>query len=341
MTAQHPVGDRFDLICIGDVSVDLTLSIAADQVTVDRDSTGRHLVLPFGAKVPTEVSATVPAAGNAANASVACARLGLRVALATYLGADAAGREALAALAAEGVGTSLVHQDHRVPTNRNVILRVGHERTILVNHEEHECRWPRLQSAEAPAWVYLSSVGHDAHGYEDEIAAWLEATPDVSLAFAPGSLQVARGAGELARLYRRAAVVVCNREEAAAITGRPADDGPAALLQALLDLGPGMAVVTDASAGAYGTDGDRFLHMPVFPDTAPVVDRTGAGDAFASTLVASLVAGLDLEAALLRAPVNAMSVVQAMGSQAGLLDHDHLEALVAAAPAGYAPRPLA
>jgi ribokinase len=73
----------------------------------------------------------------------------------------------------------------------------------------------------------------------------------------------------------------------------------------------------------------------VFPDDGPVVDRTGAGDAFAATLVAGVAAGLPLERAMARAPVNSMRVVQQVGSQAGLLDNVTVEALLAAAPDDY------
>ena len=73
--------------------------------------------------------------------------------------------------------------DPGVPTNRNFVLRVGHERTILVHHEQHECHWPHLRPAEVPSWLYLSSVGTDSHVYEDQIVDWLEAEPQVSLAF--------------------------------------------------------------------------------------------------------------------------------------------------------------
>jgi len=56
-----------------------------------------------------------------------------------------------------------VRLDQTVPTNRNFVLRVGHERTILVHHEQHDCHWPRLQPADVPTWLFLSSVGRDAH----------------------------------------------------------------------------------------------------------------------------------------------------------------------------------
>jgi len=333
-------GERFDLVCVGDVAVDVYLTVSEHDTVVETGPSGRRLVLPFGAKVACDVTATVAAGGNSANVAVACARLGLRVALAAYAGADRAGRGAVDALQAEGVDASLVRLDPAVPTNRNFVLRVGHERTILVHHEQHDAHWPRLRPAEVPSWLFLSSVGRDAHAYEDEIADWLEAHPQVSLAFEPGTLQIARGARALHRLYRRSGLVVCNREEAATLTGGSPAEPPAVLLGRMLALGTERVVVTDGSAGAFGTDGTRYFEVPVFPDDAAVVDRTGAGDAFAATLVAAVAAGLSLEEAMARAPVNSMRVVQQVGSQAGLLDDGTLEALLATAPEGFGVRRL-
>ena len=143
---------------------------------------------------------------------------------------------------------------------------------------------------------------------------WLEAEPQVSLAFEPGTLQIARGPAALARLFRRAELVARNREEAAALTGARPGDRAADLLDRMLDLGPAQVVVTDGSAGAFGTDGTSRFTVPVFPDDGAVVDRTGAGDAFAATLVAGLAGGLTLERAMARAPVNSI----ARGAAGGL-----------------------
>jgi sugar/nucleoside kinase (ribokinase family) len=77
--------------------------------------------------------------------------------------------------------------------------------------------------------------------------------------------------------------------------------------------------------------------MPNYPDPAPPYERTGAGDAFASTLVAMLAQGHDLGTALLWAPINSMSVVQKLGAQAGLLHPDEIQTWLDKAPETYKP----
>jgi sugar/nucleoside kinase (ribokinase family) len=325
---------RFDVIFVGDVATNTYLALSPDWVQIHHDASGDELVMPFGAKLPYEGSFTVEAGGNAADAAVCCSRLGLRVALASYLGADQLGRDLLAALHAEGVNTSLVRLDQNAATSRHFVLWLGCERTILIRHEQYEYQWPHLRSSEIPAWLYLSSVGRDGHDYENEIADWLEDHPSTELAFAPGTYQINDGPKRLARLYKRSNLLVCNREEAALLAGTPKADIEG-LLGYLLDLGPRQVVITDAASGAYAADEHNRYSVPIYPDTGSVVDRTGAGDAFASTLLAYIVRGMSLEEALLRAPVNAMSVVHAIGSQAGLLRPGPLDKLLADAPSDY------
>ncbi len=101
-------------------------------------------------------------------------------------------------------------------------------------------------------------------------------------------------------------------------------------------LGPKIAVITDGPNGAYaqGEDG-AVLRVPMFPDRVPPVDRTGAGDATASTIVSALALGLPLAEALRWGPVNSASVVEKIGAQAGLLPRAELESRLAAAAADY------
>lgn len=329
---------QFDLICVGDVATDVYVTLSPDRAEVRDEADGPRLVLPFGAKLPYETRITVEAGGNAANAAVACARLGLRVALAAYLGNDQLGRDLIAAIQAEGISSTLVRLDLHAPTNQHFVLRVGSERTILVNHEQYDYHWPHLHPKERPAWLYLSTVGREAHSYEDQIADWLDANPSVELAFQPGTYQIERGAERLARLYRRSSLLVCNREEAAVISGIGRSDDIEALLGGLQALGPRCVVITDGTGGADAADDSNRYSVPIYPDIEPPIDRTGAGDAFAATLLAYLVRGMSLGDALLRAPVNAMSVVHAIGTQAGLLHDDEIAARLDSPPKGFTVR---
>ncbi len=314
---------RLDVIAVGDVSTDVFVRLLEDRVEEHHWPCGRKLVLPFGEKIPFEHVETVEAGGNAPNAAVAFARLGLVTALAAHVGGDPTGRDILAALHREGIDTRFVRIDPDMASNRNFVLWFRDDRTILVHHEEYDYNWPHLRPAEVPGWLYLSSVGTHGLDYYAQLADWLDAEPSVHLAFQPGTAQIALGADRLGRLYRRAEVVVCNREEAVTIGGGSHDD-VAGLLESLRRLGPSTVVITDGAAGAYALDGEHRYRVRSCPDESPPVERTGAGDAFAATLVAALAQGCELDEALSWAPVSARSVVHAVGSHAGLLGEKEL-----------------
>jgi ribokinase len=100
-------------------------------------------------------------------------------------------------------------------------------------------------------------------------------------------------------------------------------------------IGPKIAVVTDGPNGAFVCDGTDTWFMPVYPDPKPPYERTGAGDAFASTFVAALDIGKTPAEAIQWAPINSMSVVQKVGAQEGLLTREQLEQLLKDAPESY------
>ena len=129
-------------------------------------------------------------------------------------------------------------------------------------------------------------------------------------------------------------MLICNREEAVEIGGGDHSD-MADLLASLHRLGPEIVVVTDGPEGAYASDGTHRLFVPAYPDPAPPTERTGAGDAFSSTLVAALASGRPLVEAMARAPINAMSVVQQVGSQTGLITESELLGHLKCAPETY------
>jgi sugar/nucleoside kinase (ribokinase family) len=325
---------QWDVISVGDTATDVFIRLPEGRVKTTEDASGRWLMLPYGEKLPFDHSQTIESGGNAANAAVAFSRLGLATKFATHVGDDGVGRAIQLALRREGVDTHLLKVDPDVSSNQNFVLWFGEDRTILVRHQIYDYHWVQLRPSEIPQWLYLSSVGSDAPAYYEELAGWLEAEPSVRFAFQPGTFQIAMGSGALAALYRRADLLVCNREEAAEIGGGDVHD-MGGLLKRLHGLGARTVVITDGPAGAFASDGTARYCVASYPDPAPPIDRTGAGDAFTATLMAALCKGYPLDEALAWAPINAMSVVHQVGSQAGLLSEQEVKQWLDQAPTGY------
>jgi sugar/nucleoside kinase (ribokinase family) len=328
-----------DVIAIGDIVTDAFIKLFDDYEHTYQNEHGKWLAIPFGTKIPFDHVEIVQAVGNAANAAVAFARLGLNSAFVTNVGADPAGRDMIKALDKQRVDTRFVRINPGKKSNYHYVLWFRDERTILIKHEEYDYDWPHLRASETPAWAYFSSISEGALEYHDQVADWLDEKPDVKLAFQPGTFQMKAGTERLSRLYERSEVLILNREEATLVGGGKPDDIHDQFNK-LHDLGPKIIVITDGPEGAYASDGQNRWQMPLYPDPGPPIDRTGAGDSFASTFVAAIIKGNNIEGALQWAPINSMSVVQKVGAQAGLLKEKELEEFLRDSPEWYRPKRL-
>jgi ribokinase len=295
--------------------------------------------MQFGTKLPYDHAEILEAVGNAANAAVAFSRLGLDTAFVTNVGNDQHGRDMIASLEKDDIKTHFVRINHGKKSNYHYVLWYKEERTILIKHEAYDYHWPHLRPAEIPKWVYFSSISDHAIPYHDQVADWLEDNPDVKMAFQPGTFQMEAGTERLKRIYARSDVLILNREEAVFVTHGHYDNLHG-LLDHMHDLGAKIAVITDGPDGAYASDGHQRLKMPLYPDPSPPKERTGAGDAFASTFVAALIKGNTIEGALQWAPINSMNVVQEVGAQAGLMNEHHIEEFLKHSPDWYRPTPF-
>lgn len=327
---------QIQALAVGDVVIDDFIKLFDADERVENRADGSWLAVPFGTKIPFESSQRIPAVGNASNAAVCFAKLGLNSGLVANIGGDDRGQLILDALHKAKVDTRFVQTDPSKVSNYHYVLWYKDERTILIKHEEYNYHWPHFQAHDIPEWIYFSSVSEHAMEYHDQIANWLDKNPEVKLAFQPGTFQMEAGVKRLKRLYERTELLALNREEATTVSGGNHHDIHD-LLDKLHALGPKIVMISDGHAGAYASDGTQVYKMPIYPDPKPPFERTGAGDAFTSTFVAALIRGADIESALLWAPVNAMSVVQKVGAQAGLLTVTEIERYLREAPAGYHP----
>lgn len=321
------------VICVGDIFTDTFIALDENEASVETDKEGRDwLKIPFGSKPPYQEAEVVSAVGPSPNAAVAMARLGLDVELLSWLGGDQVGKDSLAYLAREHVGTTMMSVNKHQASSSYYVLRYGADRTILVKDEDYDYKWKA--PSRVPDWVYLSHISKNSWRLHQELMDYLEEHPQVKLAFQPGTFHFKWGAKKLAKVYKRAHIVVMNREEAADVTGE-STKSVKNLALALHELGPEIVVITDGPNGSFAWYEGTLYQIPNYPDPAPPLDRTGAGDAFASTIVSALALGQTIEEALVWAPINSMSVVQKLGAQAGLLHKKELLKYLENAPEWY------
>lgn len=325
-----------DILAVGDVVTDAFIRLGKHEASVDESGKDHHplLCMTYGSKIPFDEAIVVPAVGNSANAAVSCARLGLRTAFYSNVGDDRAGKDILRALHAHSISTEYVMVHKGKKSNYHYVLWYGADRTILIKHEDYDYAWPKIGNHSTPKWIYLSSIGESATGLHDEIVDYLSKHEDVKLAFQPGTFQLKLGVTRLKRLYAASYVLACNLEEAQLICGKNTSD-VSILMRELGKLGPKVVVITDGPNGSFACDGLSLWTMPIFPDPAPPYERTGAGDAYTSTFVAALVRGKDIATAMAWGAINAMSVVQQVGAQAGLLNEKELNEFMTEAPASF------
>jgi ribokinase len=327
---------KLDVICVGDVVTDAFIKLLDDRASVHQTDQGPVLAMPFGTKIPFDHTEVLHAVGNSANAAVNFAKLGLKTAFVANVGGDSVGRDTIHTLDKADVETHYIRINAKKKTNYHYVLWYKEERTILIKHEEYNYHWPHIPEKEIPKWVYFSSISKNALDFHDDVVEWLNKHPEVKLAFQPGTFQMEAGVERLKHVYARADLVAFNREEAANVTGGNHED-----IHDLLDkmhaLGPKIAVISDGPNGSYASDGQNRFKMPLYPDPKPPVERTGAGDAFTSTFVASIIMGNTVDGALQWAPISSMNVVQHVGAQAGLLDEKELAKLLQHAPDYYKP----
>jgi ribokinase len=326
-----------DFLAIGDLVVDDFIRLKDAHITCKINNEDCEICMRWGDKIPYDFVISVPGVGNSANAAVSAARLGVSAGLRAYVGDDVPGTACTDALKKDTVSVEHVERVPGKHTNHHYVLWYADNRTILVKHETFDYTVPQL--GESPKWIYLSSLGENSLPYHHAFMEALTKWPEAKLAFQPGTYQIEFGKDALQAVYQRSDIFFCNKEEAERILGLPTGQNEKELLQKMRALGPKIVVITDDRKGAYSLSDDGAWHIPLYPQP-PAFEKTGAGDAFASSVTAALALGLPLKEALLWGPINAMAVVSKVGAQEGLLSREKLEEYLKSAPAEYKLEPL-
>jgi len=305
----------FDIISIGDPTIDTFLIVK--DVEIKEIGGVKKAIISWGDKLPVDkFYRTV--AGNAANNAVGSARLGLRTAYYCVVAHDTGGREIVHKMEKEGVSVRYIIKNDKHPTNASVVLSHDGERTIFVYHEHRKYKLPPFVHS---LWVYLTSMGLGFETIYKDLAKYVDRY-NVSLGFNPGTFQLRAGPEKNKLMLERTDLLSVNVEEAQAWVGENGRD-PEELCKKLVELGPKAIALTDGRKGAYSYSKEGFYYIEEYP--GPLIEATGAGDAFTTAYIAALAHGLPHSEALRWGPINAGSVVRQVGPQAGLLTKRQME----------------
>lgn len=337
---MNEIKNKIDFLAIGDIVIDAFIRLNDAHVHCKIDTDDCELCLRFGDKVPYESVTVVPSVGNGPNAAVSASLLGLNSAIVTHIGNDKHGEDCLNSLKNKKINTEYVTTEKDKNTNYHYILWHNTDRTILIKHTKFDYKFPKLTEV---SWVYLSSLAENSLPYHGEILKYLNDHPNTKLAFQPGTFQIKFGAEKLKDIYQRTEIFFCNVEEAEKILGKETMQNLSTwqvdkfleLSKGIKALGPKIVVISDGPNGAYLYLNNELWHIPIYPNIAPPVERTGAGDAFSSTITCALALGKSPLEAFAWGPINSMSVVQEIGAQKGLLTREKLEEYLKNAPANY------
>lgn len=312
-----------DLISIGDATLDTFLQLDDASVMCNLDTQKCQLCLNYADKIPVK-RIEQQIAGNACNVATGAARLDLKTAFYSIVGNDDTGERIMRGMKKEGVSLTYIETDKHKASNYSVVLNHKGERTILIYHHPRKYKLPRLEAAR---WIYYTSVGENHNTLDRDLLKYLRSTkPRPRLAFNPGTHQLRRGLKALRPLFKATEVLFLNKEEAEGLVGRASDMKE--LLDNVRKTGPHTVVITDGGAGAFVHDGvgSGYWHMPIYP--VKVVEKTGAGDSFATGFVAALSYDHTLQTALLWGTANSASVVTKIGPQPGLLTEDGIKKMI-------------
>lgn len=310
----------YDIIAIGSATRDVLINTDDFRSldTVDF-SIGKALCFSLGSKM--EIKKIVFASGGGGtNAAVTFARQGLSTACIGAIGNDLNGQEVLNELNREGIETKYFQRHDDDFTAYSVILvDSSGERTILSYKGEGQhfdvLRVP-LNELETK-WLFLDSLGGH-YDLLEKTVNWAVAN-NVKLATNPGGKELGHGLEKLKPLLKNFSIVIMNQEEASGLAGIDYKEEEK-IFKFMDEIIGGMFVMTKGPEGVVVSDGKNIYKAGV-PDS-PIVERTGAGDAFSSGFITEYFCSGDITQAIQFATANASSVVTQYGSKAGILKKD-------------------
>ena len=305
----------YDVITVGSATIDVFARTNFSELIkiIDPKEETDLLAFPSGSKILIdELEFTV--GGGGTNTAVAFSRLGHKVAFVGKLGQGTNSdfihknlkKEKIDLLCAHGKG----HAGYSL-----ILDTLEHDRTILaykgINDDlsHKDIPYKKLKAK----WFYFSSMLKESFRTLERLAEFAEQN-NIKIAFNPSTYLAEKGSSHLKHILTRTELLVLNKEEACLLVGQNSMEE---LLLKLRELGPKIVAITDGQDKLCVID-ERYIYSSK-PPYVKALDRTGAGDAFAASLVSGIMRKKGVEFAIQLGIANAMSVITHYGAKNILL----------------------
>lgn len=297
---------KFDVVSFGSAVVDVFIK-------TDISEKKGFMNYPIGEKILIkELKFDVGGAGT--NTAVAFSRFGLKTGCICEFGNDENGKRIKILLKKEKV-KFLGKTVHGELTGYSAILdSKGGDRTILTykgaNDEVSLSDISRFKAK----WLYFSSLLGKSFETQKRLAIKLK-EKGTKLAFNPSSYQIKNM--NLSPLLKLTDILILNKEEAEMLLKKN-NSKEKDLLKGLHKLTKGIVIITDKDELITCYDGNKKYSL-VPHKNIKVVERTGAGDAFASGFVAAQIVNKPIQESLELGLNESESVIQYFGAKNKLL----------------------
>ncbi|MDO4219728.1 MAG: carbohydrate kinase family protein [Candidatus Saccharibacteria bacterium] len=293
-----------------------------DVYLVDHDDFGTNSrgffnQLELGTKVDID-KIQFSTGGGASNAATTFARNGHESIFMGCISNDPAGTAIINSFDDEGIDSSYVTYTDRAQTGYSVLLLApSGERTILTCRgasAKFDLLNPDDLDTIHPDWVYVTTF----RGNMDMLDQFFTKAKSLGakIMFNPGNLELQYRRKLLGLLSDVDVLLVNKKESKMIVEGTSLTE----LIGRLRNYVPA-AIITDSNQGAIATDQNEVYRIGIYEDVR-VKDSTGAGDAFGSGFLAAYANGKSFKDSLIFASANSTSVVQKIGSKAGIINQN-------------------
>jgi sugar/nucleoside kinase (ribokinase family) len=310
---------KFDVVTFGSATWDISLDLPSAKIKKETDLiVDEGLLLNIGSKINIDNINTNFGVGGI-NTATTFTNLGFKTAYCGAVGDDIGGREIVNYLKSKKINSSFLKVIPKKKTNTSIVLKIPQkDRTILVYRGASDClskndiSWDELSAK----WFYLAPLSGRLSMLTEDILAYAK-KKGIKTAINLGNGQLSFSKKKLKFILEIADVVLVNLEEASILTQLNYNDEEG-IIDKIIKSRIKTTVITKGADGVVVIANNRVFRASM--TKIKPVDNTGAGDAFGSGFISSLVGNEnDIESAMKVGMFNAKSCLSEPGSTNGLL----------------------